>query len=299
MLEQSIDVQAVRIVDRAIVFDDADDLETGARHQPGRHAAHVAEALNHHAGAGRFDAEPAQRLQRDDHAAAAGGFRAAARSAQSHRLAGDHRGHGLALVHGVGVHDPGHGLRVGVDIGRGHVALGADEVDDLGGVAARDAFQLAIGEHVGIADHAAFAAAEGDVDHGAFPGHPGSQRAHFVERDVGGEADAAFGGAARHGVLDAVAGENFQAPIVELHGNVDGEFERGGTENFAEAVVQGEAFGGLVEARFSGEPGVNFVVDGVRGFENHQVCLRLHCSFQGWEGGWSWVLGESGQVRSS
>ncbi len=176
---------------------------------------------------------------------------------------------------------------IGVDIGGGDVAVGTDDVHDLGSVAARDSFQLAIGEHVGIADDAAFSAAEGDVDHGAFPGHPSGQGADFVNCDVGGETDAAFGGAAHHRVLDAVAGENFQASIVELHGNVDGEFERGGTENLAETVIEGEAFGGLVEARFSGEPGVNFVVDGVWGFENHQVCLRLHCSLQGWLDGWS------------
>ena len=74
---------------------------------------------------------------------------------------------------------------------------------------------------VGIADDAAFAAAEGDVDHGAFPGHPGGQRADFVEGDVGREADAAFGGAARNGVLHAIAGEDLQAPVVELHRNVN------------------------------------------------------------------------------
>ena len=66
------------------------------------------------------------------------------------------------------------------------------KVDDLGGVAARDALQFAIGKHVRIADDAALGAAERDVDHRAFPGHPGSQRAHFVERHIGRKADAAL-----------------------------------------------------------------------------------------------------------
>ena len=70
----------------------ADDLEARARHQPRRHAADVAESLDHHAR--RFAAsmpKRLQRLQRDDHAAAPGRFRPAARPAQFHRLAGHHR----------------------------------------------------------------------------------------------------------------------------------------------------------------------------------------------------------------
>ena len=69
----------------------------------------------------------------------------------------------------------------------------------------------------GIADDAALGAAEGDVDDRALPGHPGGQRAHFVERDVGRVADAALGRAARDGVLHAIAGEDFQAAVVELN----------------------------------------------------------------------------------
>ena len=75
-------------------------------------------------------------------------------------------------------------------------------------------------KQVRIADHAAFAAAERNVDHGAFPGHPGSQRAHFVQRHVGRKADAALGGAARDGMLHAIAGEDFEPAVVELHRNV-------------------------------------------------------------------------------
>jgi len=52
---------------------------------------------------------------------------------------------------------------------------------------------------------AAFGAAEGDVDDRALPRHPGCQRADFIERDIGAEAYTAFAGAARDGMLDAVA----------------------------------------------------------------------------------------------
>ena len=51
-------------------------------------------------------------------------------------------GTGVADVHGVRVHDPGHRLRVRVDVGCRDVLLRADEDGDLGRVAARQAFQL-------------------------------------------------------------------------------------------------------------------------------------------------------------
>ena len=79
MLLQRGDVQAVRIVDGAVVFDDADNLESHGAHQPGGHAADVAETLDDHAaGIGRH-AQLLEGLQRDHHAAAAGGFGTAAR----------------------------------------------------------------------------------------------------------------------------------------------------------------------------------------------------------------------------
>ena len=88
----------------------------------------------------------------------------------------------------------------------------------LGGVAARDALQFALRQQRGVADDAALGAAERNVDDRAFPGHPGGQRAHFVERHVGREADAALGRAAGDGVLHAIAGEHFDAAVIELHG---------------------------------------------------------------------------------
>ena len=51
---------------------------------------------------------------------------------------------GVPHVHRVGVHDPGHGLLVGAEIGRGHVALGAEPFDQFSRIAARDALQLAV-----------------------------------------------------------------------------------------------------------------------------------------------------------
>ena len=122
----------------------------------------VAEALDRDGGALDVEAQVLGRFARDDHHAAAGRLAAAERAAHLDRLAGDDRRRRVADVHGVGVHDPRHDLLVGVDVGRRHVLLGADGVDDLGDVAARERLELAA-RHAGrIADDAALAAAERD-----------------------------------------------------------------------------------------------------------------------------------------
>src|ERR1019366_3920341 len=170
----------------------------------------------------------------------------------------------VARVHGVGVHDPRHDLLIGIDVGRGDVAFGPDKIDDLGGVAARDLLQFGVGEDGWVADDSALAAAERNVDDGALPGHPGGQRTHFVEGDIGSESDAALGRAARDRVLYAVAGEDFDASIVELNWNVNGDFPSGSPKPFTHSVVEFEPPGGILKARGGGEPWVLFVLQGYR-----------------------------------
>ena len=130
---------------------------------------------------------------------------------------------GIAHGHGVGVHDPGHGLGVRVDVGGGDVAVGADDDRDLGGVAAGHALQLAAGHALGVAGHAALAPAVGDVDGRALPRHPGGQGLHLVERHLGVVADAALGRAARDVVLDAEALEDLHRAVVHQGGDRDDE----------------------------------------------------------------------------
>ncbi len=49
----------------------------------------------------------------------------------------------MAGVHGIGIHDPGHGLLIGVHVGSGNVDLRSDEFEKLRGIAAGDALKLA------------------------------------------------------------------------------------------------------------------------------------------------------------
>ena len=156
-------------------------------------------------------------LARHDHHAAAGGFAAAQRAAHLDRLAGHDRRRGIADVHAVGVHHPRHDLIVGVDVGRGHVLVGADRVDDLRDVAPGQRLELAPRHARRVADDAALAAAEGHVRHRALPRHPRGERRDLVERDVGVVADAALGRTERDVVLHAVAGEDLDLAVVHLH----------------------------------------------------------------------------------
>src|SRR5206468_4100780 len=133
------------------------------------------------------------RLADAEQHAAPGGLATAGGPADLERLAGHDRVLGAPLVHRVGVDDPGHDLLVGVDVGGRHVALGAEQVGEIGRVAAGQALQLAARHLRGVADDAALAAAEGDVDDLALPGHPGRQRLDLLERHVRVVADAALG----------------------------------------------------------------------------------------------------------
>ena len=163
------------------------------------------------------------------------------------RLARDHGRRGVADVHAVGVHDPRHDLIVGVDVGRRHVLLRPDGVDDFGDVTARQRLQLAPRHARRIADDAALAAAERDVRDGAFPRHPRRQRRHFVERHARVISDAALRRAERDVVLDAVPGEDFDLAVVHLDGARHGDLTLGVREDLPDAGLEIEDAGGAVE----------------------------------------------------
>ena len=117
-------------------------------------------------------------------------------------------------MHGIGIHDPRHGLLVGIDVGRGHVFFRADELDELRGVAARHALQLTHRHFVRIANHSTLGSAEWNIHDGAFPGHPTSKGANFIEGHIRCITDSAFCRAASNRVLHPEPGKDFQLPVV-------------------------------------------------------------------------------------
>ena len=184
-VDQLGNVEAVAVVDAARRVADRDDLRSSLVQQAARRwSRHCQSPAPTTVAPFSGMCEMLARALDGVEDAAAGGFVAAQRSAQADGLARDHAGNGIALGHAVGVHDPGHGLRVGVDVGRGNVLLRPDERQNRAGVAARHPFQLALRHLFGIAGDAAFGAAEGNVHHRALPRHPRGQRLHFVERDL-------------------------------------------------------------------------------------------------------------------
>ena len=190
---------------------------------------------------------PAQRLEQAEDDAAAGRLAAADRAADRERLAGDDAEHRVALVHRERVEDPRHHLRVRADVGRRDVALGADLVDDLGGVAARHPLELLGRERLRVADDAALGAAERQVHQRALPRHPHRERLDLVERDGRVVADAALRRPARDVVRDAPAGEDAHAAVVHRRRDRDLDRLLAGAEDPDEVVVDAERVGHVLQ----------------------------------------------------
>ena len=189
----------------------------------------------------------ARGLTRADHHASTGSLATSQRAAEHDGLAGHDRGLGVPDVHGVRVHDPRHHLLVGVDVGRRHVLVRPDGVDDLGDVAAGERLDFATRHPRRVADDSAFAAAEGDLRDGALPGHPRRQRRDFIQADIGVIADAAFGRAEADVVLDAVAGEDFDLAAVHLNRARHDDLPLGRRQDLPDARLEVHQTGGAVE----------------------------------------------------
>src|SRR5690606_8108919 len=168
-----VDIQPVLVVVAAGDVADADDPVAEVVGVLGRPGPDVAEALDHDAHLGRVVlATTPQRFVHADDDAAPGRFATPLAAADVERFAGDDRRYRVADRHAVGVHDPGHRLRVGAHIGRRKVAVRADDDADLGGIAPGEPLQLVLAHGIRIADHAALRPAVRQVDERALPRHP-------------------------------------------------------------------------------------------------------------------------------
>ena len=175
-------------------------------------------------------------------------------AAQDDRLPGDDLRDGVADLLGIGVHEPGHLAFPGRHVGRGNVALGSDDREDLGGVAPRETLELALGEPVGVAAHAALGAAERQAEQGALECHPHRERGALAHRHGRRVAHAALGRPQCERVLHPVAGERFDRAVVAADGEVDGERAPRLQQPRTDLGLQREAVGGLVELAHRGLP---------------------------------------------
>ncbi len=212
------------------------DLAAELLHETdGRILRHVAEAFDRRDSFGGIHLEMLEGFAHGVDHTVTRGFGAAFGAAAAQRLAGEDTRGVLADQTGILVHHPAHHLGGGANIGSRHVVAGTDVLPHHIHPAAADPF-LFIGRERGrVADHAALAAAERDVGHGAFPGHPGRQGAHGVEGLRRVEADAALIGAARIVVLHTKTLEDADGAVVHADGDAEGIFPHRPAQNFTDA----------------------------------------------------------------
>ena len=114
-------------------------------HQSGRLRAQVPKAVNNHTRRLALPLETLQRLVANDHAAPRGLLPGALRTPDLNRLSGYAGRDRMPDVHGIGIHDPGHGLLVGAHVRRRNVELGTEAIQYLRRVSPRDALQFSLG----------------------------------------------------------------------------------------------------------------------------------------------------------
>ena len=184
---------------------------------------------------------------------------AAKRAAHLDRLAGDDGRDRMALVHGIGVHDPRHDPLVGIHVRSWHIGIRTERRDDADRVTPGQALELAHAELTRIADHATLGATERQVHHRAFPGHPGGERLHFLERHREIEPDASLGGAPRRVVQHTISLEDLDLATVHHDGDRDDDLFFGVPEHLVQARLEIEELRGSVEAGHHRFEGVLFV----------------------------------------
>src|SRR2546423_9562903 len=149
-------------------------------------------------------------------------------------------------MHGIGVHQPGHGLGVGVDARGGDFTVWSDQDRDLGRVAPRQPLQLAKRHLLRIADYAALSPAVWNLDAGALPGHPHRERLDLVEIHGRVVPNTALGRAASDVVLDAKTGEDSGAAVVELDREMHDQLPLGITKHLTNIRAEVELVGRAV-----------------------------------------------------
>src|SRR6185503_6223665 len=126
------------------------------------------------------------------------------------------------------------------------------------GVAASHALQFAGRHVVRIANNSALGPAEWNVDDRTLPSHPAGEGADFVKSHIRRVTYAAFGRSAGNGVLDAEAGEYFQAAIVHRNRYVNDQLTIGITQDLYQALIKIQLLRSSVETGGLSLPRINF-----------------------------------------
>lgn len=163
MAEDRLEIESLGIVKSHRIIADTHDPDAPLCQRDRTDRSDVSEALNDCRCGLRIDPELLHRPACKMRDTVASGIPPAVRPAGRDRLAGHDLGYGPALVHGIGVHEPGHHLLVRTEIWSHHVRVGADERDHLLHVATGQSFQFAPGQRAGIHRDATLRAALGQA----------------------------------------------------------------------------------------------------------------------------------------
>ena len=167
------------------------------------------------------------------------------RPAEPDRLPGDHRGR-IAPRSRVLVVHPRHLARTGVHVGGGDVAVRADHHLNRREVGTTQPLELAHREGLRVDLHAAFGAAERDVEERRLPRHQCREAPELVARRVLVEAEATLEGTPRAVVLDPPPRIHVERAVVPGDPNRDGHLAPVGRQDLPSAVVQADPLGRLV-----------------------------------------------------
>ena len=183
--------------------------------------ADVAESLDDAALLGELPAELGAGPHDDHHDADAGRLVSKDGAADRDRLPGDDLGHGVAPLHRVRVHHPGHRLLVRGHVRCGDVLLRPDDRQEIGGEATRQPLDLGQGQGARVAADSSLRPAVREAEQRAFPRHPHGERGALAERYLEVVADTALRRPEDARVLDAIPGKHDPVPLVHPDRDAD------------------------------------------------------------------------------
>src|SRR5688500_789236 len=124
---------------------------------------------------------------------------------------------------GVRIHHPTHNLLVRPHVGRRHISVRSDKIDEFLHVAAGEMFELRFRQLLWIDNDAALGAAIRQADERALPTHPHRERGDFANGDVLMKTNTALRRTGGKIMLDAIPFEDSDAAITPADGQRDCE----------------------------------------------------------------------------
>src|SRR6266404_5926176 len=188
------------------------------------------------------------------------------------------------MGHAVGVHDPGHYLRVGVNIRRRDVFIRRDQWRDFVSITSGKPLEFVTGKLARIANNAALCAAEWDIDDGTFPRHPHRQGLEFIESNVRVITNTPLARPASAAMLHAETFKHADRTIIHFHRKRQRQRPTRAPQDLAQTRFEAALLRGIIELAHGDSKGVEVFFDGSSGSRkpgrNHDVSFRTSVQFK-------------------